>query len=146
MHMVQVKKMTKIFLLVFAISVFAAGTAFAQDVIGCIDMDKIMFQHPKMEQTLQQVKAAVEAKENEMRAAVEKEPDDRKKQEIFNAKRMEAANEERRLMEPLLKDADLAIRTVANAKKITVVVDKGAVLFGGLDITEDVILELKKKG
>ncbi|MDL2297870.1 OmpH family outer membrane protein [Synergistaceae bacterium OttesenSCG-928-D05] len=144
--MVQVKKMTKIFLLVFAISVFAAGTAFAQDVIGCIDMDKIMFQHPKMEQTLQQVKAAVEAKENEMRAAVEKEPDDRKKQEIFNAKRMEAANEERRLMEPLLKDADLAIRTVANAKKITVVVDKGAVLFGGLDITEDVILELKKKG
>jgi outer membrane protein len=48
-------------------------------------------------------------------------------------------------MEPLFKDINLAIRTVANAKKITVVVDKGAVFFGGTDITAEVITELKKK-
>ena len=48
-------------------------------------------------------------------------------------------------MEPLFKDIDLAVRAVAAAKKITVVVDKSALFFGGVDITEDVILELKKK-
>ena len=48
-------------------------------------------------------------------------------------------------MEPLFKDINLAIRTVANAKKITVVVDKDAVFYGGVDITQDVINSLKKK-
>lgn len=144
--MVQSKKVAKILLLTFVLSIFAIGTAFADDVIGCVDMNKIMFQHPKMEQTAQQIKTAVDAKEKEMRDAVEKETNDQKKEQIFRQKRTEAANEERRLMEPLLKDVDLAIRTVANAKKITVVVDKGAVVYGGTDITDDVITELKKKG
>ena len=49
-------------------------------------------------------------------------------------------------MQPLFKDIDLAVRTVATAKKITVVVDKTAIFYGGTDITEDVIQELKKKG
>jgi outer membrane protein len=53
--------------------------------------------------------------------------------------------EEQKLMEPLFKDIDLAIRTVAKLKSITVVLDKGQVFFGGTDITEDVIQELKKK-
>ncbi len=53
--------------------------------------------------------------------------------------------EEQKMMEPLFKDIDLAIRTVAKAKSITVVLDKGQVFFGGTDITEDVIQELKKK-
>jgi outer membrane protein len=34
---------------------------------------------------------------------------------------------------------------VATAKKITVVVDKTAVFYGALDITDDVVQELKKK-
>ncbi|MCD8391759.1 MAG: OmpH family outer membrane protein, partial [Cloacibacillus porcorum] len=50
-----------------------------------------------------------------------------------------------KLMEPLFKDINLAIRTVANQKKLTVVVDKEAVFYGGIDITDAVIAELKKK-
>jgi len=48
-------------------------------------------------------------------------------------------------MEPLFKDIDLAIRTVAKAKGVTIVLDKTQVFFGGADITEDVIQEVKKK-
>ena len=48
-------------------------------------------------------------------------------------------------MAPLFTDINLAIRTVANAKKITVVVDKDAVFYGGTDITDAVVAELKKK-
>ena len=55
------------------------------------------------------------------------------------------AKEESKLMAPLFTDINLAIRTVANAKKITVVVDKDAVFYGGTDITDAVVAELKKK-
>ena len=44
-----------------------------------------------------------------------------------------------------VKDIDMAIRTVCKAKAVTVVVDRNAVFFGGLDITDDVVQELKKK-
>ena len=111
----------------------------------CVDPQKIMFQHPKFEQIQKQISDITSKKQAEAKAAIDKETDDKKKAKIFQDKRTEAANEERKLMEPLFKDINLAIRTVANAKKITVVVDKGAVFFGGTDITAEVITELKKK-
>jgi outer membrane protein len=58
--------------------------------------------------------------------------------------RREIAEEEQKLMQPLFKDIDLAVRTVATAKQVTVVVDKTALFYGGVDITDDVVQELKR--
>lgn len=138
----------KIVISLFAVlffSLLVSGAAFAQDVMGCVDPQKIMFQHPKFEEVQKQIRDVTNKKQEEAKAAIEKETDDKKKAQIFQTKRTEAANEERKLMEPIFKDINLAIRRVANAKKITVVVDKGAVFYGGTDITDDVIAELKKK-
>ena len=143
--MFRAKKITISLLSVLFLSLFITGAAFAQDVMGCVDPQKIMFQHPKFEQIQKQIRDVTNKKQEEAKAAIEKETDDKKKAQIFQNKRTEAANEERKLMEPIFKDINLAIRTVANAKKITVVVDKGAVFYGGTDITDDVIAELKKK-
>jgi len=121
-----------------------AGAALAQDVMGCVDPQKIMFQHPKFEDVQKQIRDVTNKKQEEAKIAIDKETDDKKKSQIFQTKRTEAAEEERKLMEPIFKDINLAIRMVANAKKITVVVDKGAVFYGGADITDDVIAELKK--
>ena len=143
--MFPAKKITISFLSVLFLSLFITGAAFAQDVMGCVDTQRIMLQHPKFEQIQKQVRDVTNKKQEEAKAAIEKETDDKKKAQIFQNKRTEAANEERKLMEPLFKDINLAIRTVANTKKITVVVDKGAVFFGGTDITDDVIAQLKKK-
>ena len=139
------RRITVCVLAVFFLSLYIAGAAFAQDVMGCVDPQKVMFQHPKFEQIQKQISDVTNKKQAEAKTAIDKETDDKKKAKIFQDKRTEAANEERKLMEPLFKDINLAIRTVANAKKITVVVDKGAVFFGGTDITADVITELKKK-
>ncbi len=138
----------KIVISLFAVlffSLLVSGAAFAQDVMGCVDPQKIMFQHPKFEEVQKQIRDVTNKKQEEAKAAIEKETDDKKKAQIFQTKRTEAANEERWLMEPIFKDINLAIRTVANAKKITVVVDKGAVFYGGTDITDDVIADVKKK-
>ena len=143
--MFKSRKIAVSVLAVLFLSLYIAGAAFAQDVIGCVDPQKVMFQHPKFAQIQKQVSDLTNKKQAEAKSAIDKETDDKKKAKIFQDKRTEAANEERKLMEPLFKDINLAVRTVANAKKITVVVDKGAVFYGGTDITDDVITQLKKK-
>jgi outer membrane protein len=138
------KKMAACLIVACLLSFLAANMASAADVMGCVDPQKIMFQHPKFAQVQKQVKDIMAKKQQEAKTAIDKETDDKKKAQLFQTKRQEAANEERKLMEPLFKDINLAIRKVATAKKITVVVDKSAVFYGGTDITQDVITELKK--
>ncbi|MBO8153607.1 OmpH family outer membrane protein [Thermovirga sp.] len=124
---------------------FVCGTALAQEKIGVLDPQKVLFQHPKFAQVQKEIKAMMQKKQAEAKAAIEKATDDKEKQKIFSTKRQEAAMQEQKLMQPLFKDIDLAIRTVAKTKGITIVLDKAQVFFGGIDITEDVIQNLKKK-
>lgn len=139
------KKIFAVCLMAIAASVVMAGAAFASDVVGIVDFDRAMVQHPKMAQVQKQLKEFGAAKEKEAQAAIDKEKDNNKKGQIFQAKRMEVLQEQEKLMGPLLKDVDLAIRTVAAQKKITVVLDTKVVFFGGKEITDAVITELKKK-
>lgn len=128
------------------LGVLAFGSlASAEEKIGVIDSQKIVFQHPKFEGITKQMQQISKTKETEMKTAVDSEKDQDKKAEIYQAKRRELAQEEQRLMQPLFQEAQLAVRTVAKLKSITVVIEKGAVYFGGIDITDDVIQELKKK-
>lgn len=122
-----------------------SSVAFAEEKIGVIDSQKIVFQHPKFEGITKQMQQISKTKETEMKTAVDSEKDQDKKAEIYQAKRRELAQEEQRLMQPLFQEAQMAVRTVAKLKSITVVIEKGAVYFGGIDITDDVIQELKKK-
>jgi outer membrane protein len=125
--------------------VFAAGAATAaEEKVGGIDPQKVLFQHPKYEQTLKQIKTIADQKQEQAKVAIDKESDNNKKAEIFQAMRKEIAEEEQKLMQPLFKDIDLAVRAVAAAKQVTVVVDKTALFYGGVDITDDVVQELKR--
>lgn len=123
----------------------SAVLASANEKIGVIDSQKIIFQHPKFEAVTKQLQQISQTKENEMKMAVDKEPDQNKKAQIFNTKRNEFAQEEAKLMQPIFQEAQVAVRTVARLKGVTVVIEQSAVYFGGIDITDDVIQELKKK-
>jgi len=87
----------------------------------------------------------VQSKQNEAKMAIDATSNKDEQAKIYRTKRQEAAAEEQKLMQPLFKDIDLAIRTVAKAKGLTIVLDKTQVFFGGMDITNDVIQELKKQ-
>lgn len=128
--------------ILFAMSL--SSVALAAETIGVIEPQKILFQHPKFEQVTKRVQAVLEAKQNEAKSAIEKATDNKVKAEIYATKKQEAAVEEQTLMAPLFKEINLAIRTVAKAKGVTVVLDKAQVFFGGIDVTEDVIQQLKK--
>lgn len=142
--MVSRRILASVLVSIFMVVLFA-GVALAQDKIAILDPQKVLFQHPKFEQTQKQIKTVMDKMQNDAKTAIDKESDNNKKSQIFQDRRQAAAEEEGKLMAPLFKDIDTAIRTVATAKGAGVVVDKNAVFFGGMDITEDVIQELKKK-
>lgn len=142
------KRILGVLALALFVGTAVAGVALAaeaEEKVGGIDPQKVLFQHPKYEQTMKQIKNIADKKQDEAKVAIDKETDQGKKAQIFQNMRKDIAEEEQKLMQPLFKDIDLAVRAVANAKKVTVVVDKTALFYGGIDITDDVVQELKKK-
>lgn len=138
-------KFLGVVLSLIALVLLVGGAAFAaEEKVGGIDPQKVLYQHPKYEKTLQQIKSIADKKQDEAKIAIDRETDNDKKTQIFQNMRRAIAEEEQKLMQPLFKDIDLAVRKVANDKKVTVVVDKTALFYGGVDITEDVVQELKK--
>ena len=152
----------KIMLLVIAVSVLvmsfavsasaaaakksaAAAPAAGNESIGIVDKIEVFNNHPDLAKVRQQLSDLARRKENEARAAADKETDSAKKAEAVQAKRRELEQEGDKLMAPIYRDCEQAVREVAARKKLTLVLDKMVVLIGGTDITQDVIQQLSRK-
>ena len=122
-----------------------AATPATADFVGIVDRGDILNNHPRLNQVRQQLSEIARRKENEAKAAADKETDTAKKAQAVQQKRMELAQEEQKLMAPIYRDCEQAVREVAVKKKLTLVLDKFVVLIGGVDITQDVIQQLSKK-
>ena len=129
--------------LVFVLAAGGAANA-AVDSVGVIDMYEVTNNHPKMNDAKAQLATISRQKETEAKAAADKESDPAKKAQIVQAKRMELAKEEQKIMDPIFRDCQQAVREVAVNKKLTLVLNKSVVLIGGSDITQDVIQQLSK--
>ena len=142
------KKFLGIAIIALLMGVLATGTvwaaAAAEEKVGTVEPQRLIFEHPKYDQTANQIQSIYDKKNQEAKTAIDAEPDNNKKAEIYQSIRMAIAEEEQKLMQPIYKDIDIAIRTVANAKKITIIVEKASILYGGVDITNEVIQELNK--
>ena len=123
----------------------AAAAAAAGDKIGVIDSQMVVSKHPNFENAMKELQGISRKKEEEARLAADKEPDEARKAQLIREKRMELAREEQRIMEPIIQEAQLAVRTVAKNKGLTVILEKASVYVGGIDITEDVIQQVKKQ-
>ena len=93
----------------------------------------------------QQIANLYRQKENEAKAAADKETDQQKKAQAVQAKRMELAQEEQKLMAPIYRDCQQAVREIAVKRKLTLVLTNAVVLIGGVDITQDVIQQLSRQ-
>ncbi len=121
---------------------FMGSAASAADTIGIIDSQGIISKHPGFEEAAKKLQQVGKQKESEAKAAADKETDPAKKAQVVQAKRMELAKAEQELMEPIFKACQEAVRVVAKNKNVTLVLEKGSVYFGGMDITEEVIQQL----
>jgi len=142
---IVVRKYLSVIVLALVCVVAVTGAAVAAEKIAIIDPQKVLFNHPKFQDTQKQIQTMMDKKQQETKMAMETAKGEEEQRRIFMQKRQEAAIEEQKMMEGLFKDIDMAIRVVAQAKGFTLVLDKNQVFFGGVDITNDVILELNKK-
>ena len=92
--MVSKRKIVLLAVLSAFVLTMVAGVAMAEEKIGVVEPQKVLAQHPKMPDVKKQVQAVLQKKQAEAKAAIDKEKDEKKKAEIYQAKRKEAAQEE----------------------------------------------------
>jgi outer membrane protein len=134
-----------VFLIAFVVLNATAVLLYAaEDRVGFIDAQKVLSSHPKYAESQSYMDEFVKKKTEEARVSAEKETDQVKRLRIIENARMESGSEESRVMNPITKDINKVIESVAKAKGVTVVLNKMLIYFGGVDLTEDVIKSLKE--
>lgn len=118
-----------------------AGAAPASSV-GVVDWQALMAQHPDMVTAEAELKAAAEeAQKNfdEKSATM----NDKEKQDYYVQLQQNLGVKQQSLLEPIIKKVEDAIKKVADKKGLSVVVEKNQVVYGGQDITADVVKNFK---
>ena len=112
--------------------------------VGKVNYQMLVQQHPDLAkvQTTMQTESEAAKKEFDAKAASLGE---KEKQEYFMQlqQRLQLKNQE--LMVPIFNKVDGIIKEVSDAKGLAVVVDKGAVIYGGQDITDECVKKIAGK-
>jgi outer membrane protein len=112
--------------------------------VGKVNYQTLVQQHPDMAkvQTTMQAESETAKKEFDAKSA---SLGDKEKQEYFMQlqQRLQLKNQE--LMVPIFNSVDGVIRQIADAKGLAVVVDAGAVIYGGTDITDECAKKISGK-
>lgn len=115
-----------------------ASAAASESSIGVVNYQILVRQSPalvKMQEEMQNFVKATEKDFNEKSATM---ANDAEKRRYFEQCQERVQAKEKELMEPILKGVEDQIKKVADKKGLKVVVDKSAVVFGGVDITDEV--------
>jgi outer membrane protein len=151
----NVKVISLIIAAIFMFSFFIIGldqSSFSQvsgsdplnSAIGTVNYDELMRNAPGILEAQNTMKQAVDDSKKDFDEKSKNLSDDEKSkmlqehQEALQAK-------EKELLEPLKKKVDDTIASVGKNKGLSVVVDKNTAVYGGLDITNDVVTALKKQ-
>lgn len=139
---------------VFVVSMFIVGVSQSglgresagsplDSAIGKVTYNDVMKDVPGIIEAQSSMRQEVEAVKKEFDEK-SKNMNDEEKQKLYNQYQEKLQLKEKDLLEPLKKKVDEAVVAVGKKKGLMVVVDKSAVAYGGLDVTADVVAELKK--
>ena len=149
----QVKIISIVIALVFIGSVVAlaltqSGSGIASAAsngnVGVVNYDQIMTQHPSAKNVENQMRAAI----TEVQKDFEEKSagmSDQEKQDYYRQCQLRLQQKQQELIEPMNTSIKEAIKKTADAKGLSVVVENSVVIYGGTDITNDVISRLGKK-
>ena len=120
------------------------ASAASSSSVGTIDYQQALAAHPDVQGLQGQMETAVTEikKEFEEKSAG---MSDQEKADYYQQCQLRLAQKQQELLDPIRSAVDAAIKKVADKKGMAVVIDKMAVIYGGQDITQDVIAELGKK-
>lgn len=120
------------------------ASAASSSSVGVIDYQQAMAEHPDVKNLQTQMETAVSdiKKEFDEKSAG---MNDQEKADYYMQCQQRLAQKQQELLEPIRQAVDSAIKKVADKRGMAVVIDKAAVIYGGQDITQEVIAELGKK-
>lgn len=133
----------------FALSVTQSGfgriaqAASSESAIGVVNYQILVRQSPELVKMQDEMKTFIDATQKDFndKSANMAEAE---KQRYFQQCQERIQNKEKELMEPILANVEAQIKAVADKKGLKVVVEKGAVVFGGVDITDEVAKAMQK--
>lgn len=127
--------LTLIMALVMALA--CATSAFAED-LGYVNVERVFRSYPDIQTTMSVINLERQKAENEFN---EKAPklDDKGRRELGEKLSAQVDKKESSLLNPIREKIRKTIGQVAKAHGIANVVDASAVVFGGKDLTEEVI-------
>lgn len=111
--------------------------------IGKVNYNQVMAAAPGLADAQTQLQQAAEDSRKEFEEK-SKDMSDADKQKLAAEYQKKLEDKQKELIEPVKKEVDDAIVAVGKTKGLTVVVNQGAVVYGGLDVTADVTAQLKK--
>lgn len=132
----------------FALSVTQSGfgrvasAAASESAIGVVNYQMLVAQSPDLQNVRNTMKSEIDSAQKDFDEK-SKSMNDSEKQRYYVQLQERIANKEKELMEPVLKKVEEQIKKVADKKGLSVVVDKSTVIFGGVDITDEVAKSLQ---
>jgi len=148
----QVKIVSILIAVIFVGSVVALAltqtgniaSAASSSSVGVVEYEQILLQHPNMQTLDDQLKTTVDEikKEFDEKSAG---MNDQEKADYYRQCQERILQKREELLDPIVKSIEAAIKAVADKKGLSVVLAKAAVVYGGQDITSEVIAQLGKK-
>lgn len=122
--------------LVQPVSVGLAATG--NSAVGVVSYQVLASQHPDMKNLQAQIQSEVASAKSEFESKSASMSQD-EQQRYYMQLQERIATKEQSLIAPVLAKIDAAIKKVADSKGLTIVVDKQGVVYGGTEITDEVI-------
>lgn len=133
----------KVAALVAGVMMFGAIGSASAAGIGYVNSAALMQAHPKMEKAQLDLRNAAQKAEETFKKRAEGKTD-AEKQRIFQELQNELAAKERMTIQPIQQDVIKAIQQVRKEKNLDVILEMGAVVDGGSDVTAAVGAKLAK--
>lgn len=116
----------------------------ASSPVGVIDYRQVMSQMPELQEADKTMQASIEKARKDFEEK-SKSMNEQQKAEYYQQTQQRLQQEQRNLLLPIEEKAQAAVKAVAEAKGLSVVIEKNAVVYGGQDITQDVIKRTSAK-
>lgn len=114
-----------------------ASSASSESAIGVVNYQMLLSQVPDLQNVQTSMKQEIDNAQKDFDEK-SKTMNDTEKQRYYQQLQERLSNKEKELMDPVLKKIETTIKKVADKKGLSVVVDKNTVVYGGLDITDEV--------
>lgn len=137
------KKVLLCFVFASLLLVSTALTAFAADKIGYFYEERAFAASKKIPEIRKEYKEKALQKIAALKQQASNVNDPKARRQMLQQLELDLRIEEESAIEPAIKEINLIARRVAISKGVTVLVDSQNVLYGGVDITDDVIKALK---